>query len=322
MSEDKPRYSRITDLLDLLFFIDSKPNGVTIEDIMERYNVSRRTAVRMKDALLFTEGYPLIEEVETSDRKKHWGINNLSLANLTHFSSSEIATLEQLQELVPMDGKRDEISNIINKIKSFNKKKVNNLEASLELIMQTEGCAVRQIPHYNIDLEKLNILRNAIKESRCVKAFYNNKDRKLEPLGLIYGEKVYLVARERAKDDGIFLFILHKFGNISITFERFDKEDFNLKEYTSRSFGVYQEDNLMNVKLWFSPKVAFDVLNYTFHPTQKIKQEEDGSVIVTFKACGSYEIIWHVVRWGKECKILAPKSLKKEFVDYVKRLLD
>ncbi len=139
---------------------------------------------------------------------------------------------------------------------------------------------------------------------------------------MIYGEKVYLVARERAKDDGIFLFILHKFGNISITFERFDKEDFNLKEYTSRSFGVYQEADLMNVKLWFSPKVAFDVLNYTFHPTQKIKQEEDGSVIVTFKACGSYEIIWHVVRWGKECKILAPKSLKKEFVDYVKGLLD
>lgn len=322
MSEKKPRYSRITDLLDLLFYIDSKPNGVTIQDIMNKCKVKERTAIRMKDCLLNSEDIPYIQEIETGDKKKHWGINKLSLANITHFSSNEIATLEQLQELVPLEGKREEISNIINKMKSFNKNKVQNLESALELIMQTEGCAIRQVPYYNIDLDVLDVVRRAIKEQRCLKVTYKNEERIVQPLGIIYGDKVYLVLRNKEKGDKIFLYILHKCSNIIITFERFDKGDFNLKEYSSRSFGVFQEEELMNVKLWFSPEVAFDVLNYTFHPTQKMTKEEDGSVIVTFKACGTYEIIWHVIRWRTNCKILAPKKLKDAFTKYIKALID
>ena len=41
---DKPRYSRISDILDLAIFMSSKIQGVTIMEIAERYNVSRRTA--------------------------------------------------------------------------------------------------------------------------------------------------------------------------------------------------------------------------------------------------------------------------------------
>ena len=48
---DKPRYSRISDILDLAIFMSSKIQGVTISEIAERYNVSRRTAERMRDSL-------------------------------------------------------------------------------------------------------------------------------------------------------------------------------------------------------------------------------------------------------------------------------
>ena len=50
--EDKPRYSRITDLIDLIVFMSSKLNGVSLNDIQERFNVSRRTAERMRDSLM------------------------------------------------------------------------------------------------------------------------------------------------------------------------------------------------------------------------------------------------------------------------------
>ena len=48
MSEDKPRYSRVSDILDLAIYMSSKIQGVTINEIAERYNVSRRTAERMR----------------------------------------------------------------------------------------------------------------------------------------------------------------------------------------------------------------------------------------------------------------------------------
>lgn len=41
---DKPRYSRVSDIIDLATFMSSRPLGITLNDIIERYNVSRRTA--------------------------------------------------------------------------------------------------------------------------------------------------------------------------------------------------------------------------------------------------------------------------------------
>ena len=73
----------------------------------------------------------------------------------------------------------------------------------------------------------------------------------LKRMGLIYGEKVYLVAREKAKGDGIYNYLLHKFEKFELTDEKFEKGDFNLQKYSNRSFGVYQGEQL-NVKLLFS----------------------------------------------------------------------
>ena len=47
MTADKPRYSRVSDILDLAIFMSSKIQGVTVNEISERYNVSRRTAERI-----------------------------------------------------------------------------------------------------------------------------------------------------------------------------------------------------------------------------------------------------------------------------------
>lgn len=265
MGEEKPRYSRVSDILDLAIFMSSKMQGVTIVEIMERYNVSRRTAERMRDSL--TCIFPQID-----------------------------------------------------KIKSLNRKKLNSLENNIELYMQTEGYAVRQMPKYVIAFEILEVIRDAVQNSKMVTCVYHDKDRLLEPLGMIYGEKIYLVAREKAKGEGIYTYLLHKFNNLKLTDKTFDKKGFNLQEYTNQSFGVYHGD-ILNVKLSFDKEIAEDVLKYNFHPTQKIKSEEDGSVTVKFKASGEKEIIWHVFRWGKQCKIAAPESLKNYYKEYLKENL-
>ena len=60
--EDKPRYSRVSDILDLAIYMSSKPLGVTINEISKRYNVSRRTEIYMPQ---------LREEVQKMFLKKH-----------------------------------------------------------------------------------------------------------------------------------------------------------------------------------------------------------------------------------------------------------
>ena len=315
---DRPRYSRISDILDLAIFMSSKIQGVTITEIAQRYNVSRRTAERMRDSL--TCIFPSVDEIETDDTQKHWGFINYSISNLISFTPKEIANIEQLQRRTTNKEMKEELGKTVEKLKSLNKKHSLPLENNIELYMQTEGYAVRQMPQYKISLETLDVIREAVQHSKIVTGIYHNKERLIEPLGMIYGEKIYLVAREKAKGDGIYNYLLHKFEQLKLTDQSFDKGDFDLQAYTNLSFGVFHGD-ILNVKLLFSPELAEEASKFNFHPTQSGKWNDDGTYTVNFKASGSREIIWHVFKWGAGCKILSPSSLKKEYKQYLQENL-
>lgn len=317
--EDKPRYSRISDILDLAIFMSSKIQGVTLNEIAERYNVSRRTAERMRDSL--TCIFPQVDEIETDDAQKHWGFINYSIANFISFSPKEIVNVEQCQRRTTNKEMKEELSKTVEKMKSLNKKNLNSIEDNIELFMKTEGYAVRQMPQYKISIGTLEVIREAVQHSKMVEGIYHNKKRLVEPLGMIYGEKIYLIAREKAKGNGIYNYLLHKFDNLKLTDKTFERGDFNLQEYTNQSFGVYHGE-ILDVKLLFSQEKAKDASIYNFHPSQKGKFNDDGTYTVSFKASGNKEIIWHVFKWGEDCKILAPKSLIVEYKQYLERSLN
>ena len=275
---DKPRYSRISDILDLAIFMSSKIQGVTISEIAQRYNVSRRTAERMRDSL--TCIFPSVDEIETDDAQKHWGFINYSISNLISFTPKEIANIEQLQRRTTNKEMKEELGKTVEKLKSLNKKHSLPLENNIELYMQTEGYAVRQMPQYKISLETLDVIREAVQHSKIVTGIYHNKERLIEPLGMIYGEKIYLVAREKAKGDGIYNYLLHKFEQLKLTDQSFDKGDFDLQAYTNLSFGVFHGD-ILNVKLLFSPELAEEASKFNFHPTQSGKWNDDGTYCVS-----------------------------------------
>ncbi|MCI1273279.1 MAG: WYL domain-containing protein [Clostridiaceae bacterium] len=318
MAEDKPRYSRVSDIIDLATFMQSKVCGITIKDIEERYNVSRRTAIRMRDSLMNI--FPSIIEYETDTLQKRWGFYNYSINELITFTSKEIANLEQLQRRTTNVEMKEELGKTVEKLKALDKKKLPKIENRVDLIMQTEGYAIRQMPQYKISTDVLNVIREAIQNSIKVTGIYHDKERLIEPLGMIYGEKIYLIAREKAKGDDIYTFLLHKFSDLKLTDESFDKQGFDLIKYSKQSFGVYHGE-ILNVKLSFDKERAEDALTYNFHPSQRVKLEDDGTVTVRFRASGSKEIIWHVFKWGKHCKILAPKKLRDEYKAYLKELL-
>ena len=315
---DKPRYSRVSDIIDLATYMASKVQGITISDIMERYAVSRRTAERMRDSLLNI--FPEVDEIETNDTLKHWGFSNNVISSLISCHPKEIANLEQMQRRTTNKELKKELTDTITKIKALTNKRQTNAEENIELFMQTEGYAVRQMPQYNINIETLEIIRKALQSSKIVTGIYHDKKRTLEPLGMIYGEKIYLIAKEKAKGDGIYNFLLHKFSDLKLSEKTFDKGDFNLQEYAKESFGVYHGE-ILNVKLLFSKELAQEASNFNFHPTQKGKFNDDGTYTVTFKASGNKEIIWQVFRWGDGCKIVAPKSLHDEYKQYLQNCL-
>ena len=315
--DDKPRYSRVTDIIELIILMQSKVAGVSLNDIQEEFDVSRRTAERMRDSVLNL--LPQVGEIPTDSRVKRWGFINYSMNELVSFSKDEIATLEKLKQNCDKISKKD-LSTITNKIKTLNQKKLNSLEQEIEFILNCEGYAVKQSPNYKIDLDSISTIREAIRGSFKLSGKYNDKDKILSPLGLLFGEKIYLVAIEDNKGGEPFTYLLHRFQNLKLTNKKFDSNGFNLREFAKKSFGVFQ-GKIYNVKLNFDATAAEDASNYNFHPSQKGKWEKDGSYTVTFKASGDKHIIWNLFKWGDTVKIIAPKELKKKYKEYLQKVL-
>jgi predicted DNA-binding transcriptional regulator YafY len=81
-------------------------------------------------------------------------------------------------------------------------------------------------------------------------------------------------------------------------------EEFDLKPYFGNAWGVYRGDQSYEVEILFSPAAADIVTETTWHPTQKVHRQRDGSVILTFTVDGLNEII----HWCPSVPVGQPSS--------------
>lgn len=259
MPEDKPRNSRESDILEILTKMQERVQGVCINDVMEEYGVSRSTAERWLDCIKLI--IPQVEEIENNySKRKYWGFKSGYMPEIVNFSAEEVANLEKIkkeQEKKGFKNKAELLEKTLGHIQVFGKRYKIKMDNAIEMLMQTEGFAVHQRPKFNIDLNYLSIIREAMKTNKKITAKYNGKNKTLSPYGLIYGEKIYLIAVEGKKINP-YCYLLHKLSDVQITRETFDKGDFNLEEFSKKSFGVYQGE-LNDVKLLFSKNVVFNI---------------------------------------------------------------
>jgi len=312
------RYERVEDIVNLVIMMQTQSRGVSLYDIQEEFEVSRRTAERMRDAVVRI--FPQIEAFDSPDKLRRWKFKT-NYSGLVAFTPEEILELESAKNKFDSERFQEKsacLDEIIRKLKVVNKKDTSSIETDVEALLEAEGFAIRQYPRFKLNKEILEVIREAIKSFKKLEIEYQSKGKEksscvIHPYGLLYGEKHYLVAYSEPRKDTR-LYTLANIQGIKILNEYFEKDEkFVLAEYAQNSFGIYQEKPL-NIKLRFDKEIADDVLNYHFHPSQKVKQEDDGSVIVEFTAGGSMAICWHIFKWGKTVEIITPKKLKEVYL--------
>ncbi|MGL4562456.1 MAG: helix-turn-helix transcriptional regulator [Brevinema sp.] len=329
MKGDDLRYSRLGDIIHIIFLMWARRSGVTLEEIGKELNATRRTAERVRDAIL--RNFPQIGELPSPDKHKRFGFlyyNQRMLINgLVGFRDEELIELEKMKKQAERDIDKDRIviiKGLINKImvlKQDLQENKNVEDENFRILMESEGYAISQFSKQIINLAILFHIREAIKtNSRLIfdytKRWGEFSRRDLEPYGILYNHKNYLVA----KDDGIMkLFDLSRMDNLQLGDHFKPNEDFNLKKFSEQSFGVYQEEP-MEVVLLFNEYAAFDAKNYHFHPTQKLEFRETGELEVRFKAGGLKSIIWELFKWGTSVQILSPDSLREAYIQELEEI--
>ena len=314
------RLNKTEQIIELAMMFQNSYCGLCIEDIEHHFECSRRSAERMK-ALLFDLFPEKVEEVPTSEKKKRWRFVKGAMNALISFTADDFANLEYLKGLSNDENKRKELDELIAKIKALTpQKNLQSLDTDVSAIMESEGFAVRQYSGVNIEPKILEELRTSMLAFKKIQFNYQKKGEiktiTLNPYGLVIADKYYLVGYNEYVGD-LRQYRVDKISNLTILDEYFEKDEkFSLTEYSNNSFSVYQEDPI-DIVLEFDKSVANDVLNYHFHPTQKIKQLKNENVQVEFTSGGTYAICQELFKWGCSVKIQKPVELKNYYKQYL-----
>lgn len=319
------RLNKTEQIIELAMMFQNSYCGLCIEDIEHHFECSRRSAERMK-ALLFDLFPEKVEEVPTSEKKKRWRFVKGAMNALISFTADDFANLEYLKGLSNDENKRKELDELIAKIKALTpQKNLQSLDTDVSAIMESEGFAVRQYSGVNIEPKILEELRTSMLAFKKIQFNYPIKGEiktiTLNPYGLVIADKYYLVGCNEYVGD-LRQYRVDKIRELAILDEYFEKDEkFSLTEYSNNSFGVYQEKPI-DIVLEFDKSVANDVLNYHFHPTQKIKQLKNENVQVEFTSGGTYAICQELFKWGCSVKIQKPVELKDYYKQYLSDVLN
>ncbi|MBQ8636241.1 WYL domain-containing protein [bacterium] len=320
------RLHKAEDIIKLAMLFQNSYCGLCIDDIQEYFECSRRSAERMK-AVLFDMFFDKIEEVPSDNKKKRWRFAKGTMNALIAFTSDDFANLEYLKNLSNDENKQKQLNELIAKIKALTpQKSLTSLETDILAILETEGFAVKQYSRIKTDSLILEKMRNAMIAQKKINFKYQIDNEKikeitLNPYGLILSDKYYLVGFNEYVND-LRLYRLDKISDFNIKNEYFEKdENFNLQQYCNNSFGIYQEEPI-KIELLFDKSVACDVLNYHFHPTQKMKQLDNKDVQVKFVCGGAYAICQELFKWGCNIKEIKPTKFKKYYKQYLSDVLN
>lgn len=159
-------YEKTYDLLDLAIWMQSTREGVSLNEIAAKFNVSRRTAERMRDMIL--NHFPQTEEIICENNIKRWYIPQGTLKDFIQFSPEELSVLETACTLFAnqqMSDKQQILQNVIHKIKAGIKPDVfRKIAPDAEALLEAEGFICRPGPKLLIDQQIISKIRQAILE--------------------------------------------------------------------------------------------------------------------------------------------------------------
>jgi proteasome accessory factor B len=121
---------------------------------------------------------------------------------------------------------------------------------------------------------------------------------------------LYLIGWDETRD-ALRTFKVERIRDVALTPRTFElPEGDGVEGALRRAWDIIADQPATEVVLRFSPAVAARVQEATWHPTQKVEVEEDGSLTWRAVVAGTIEIRLWILSWGDDVEVLVPESLR------------
>jgi predicted DNA-binding transcriptional regulator YafY len=298
--------------------------GKSVSDLADDLDCHTRTVYRDLEALQ-AAGFPVYTNIVRG--KSMWSVLETARHRIPiPFNLTELMALYFSRGM--MGVLKDTV--LYDSLESlFDKIKATLPPAYIEYLGQMEkSLEVRAKPYrqYGKLRDMIGRISEAAIKKRVVEIVYYTMSRKKETRRTVAPYKIwffdgtfYLIGNCGLRDD-VRIFALDRIKTIQHTDETFEMpEDFNLDDFMKSSFGVFHGEPV-RVRIWFAADIAEYIREKTWHETQKIETQKDGSIIFEAEVAGTKEIEFWVLKWGAKAKVLAPESLRDEICSEIEAM--
>lgn len=296
---------RIIRLLNMLLQIQMEP-GLTALELARNCGIGERQCFRdlrtLQDAgvpVFYDQGYRIIERFRLRDV---WFTLEEALALIYGLKLAE----RQRGLLKIPAGLRLKLLALLPKTLG---EEIENIRLRLDVSTGTGG-------DYSDKQPIFRLLNQAIKSNRMLRMEYYSfsrdalTTREIEPYHLVFSEGFwYLVAFCHLRGE-IRLFRVDRIRNLEETGKSFAlPADFSYEKYMGAAWGMERGEEF-TFKIRFSGDGARYVRETRFHQSQRITEEDDGTVIFTARACGLKAVTRWALSFGREAEVLEPEALR------------
>jgi len=316
------QYTQAARLHTVIRLIETR-GGITLDELVEETGVDRRT-IHRDLAAIQQAGYPLTDQ-RVGGRKVYRFLTSSRQVPPITFTLDELVSLHLLKAcagLLPPEPFGAEIDAIFAKIHAALPPRS---VAHLERITRVSLPRFQGVRTYTGSSELLSELRRALLYQYRVKLSYNRSGKEtaqyeIDPYTLVLAKGgLYLLAHAHNRG-AMRLFAVERIAGLTVTRQRFEIPDgFVPEESFGDAFGLVT-DQPMQIKVRFDAELAHMVRDRVWRQGQRMVTGADGSVLLSFEASGSLEILSWILSYGRHAELLEPPELRKELKRHIKGL--
>ena len=304
----------------------SGPRGRTLRQLVAELGVVKRTVQRDMDALE-AGGFPLVSEQRNGT--VFWRFMDGFCAEQTvSLTVDELMALYFSRGLLrPLLGTpiHEAINTALSKIGAAIPAQGHAFLRSIE-----DGIAVSTFgwKDFSHSRQVLTALTKAVRHHFGVEIEHRTPQKKsyllrrVDPYKLWYANGgLYLIAWDYRKEQYL-AFAVERIRSVHLTNNRFnERTDFDFEKLHESAFNMIWGEP-QKVRLRFSSSEAPYVKERTWHASQKLTEQSDGSVIMEMDVGDLGEVRRWLIGWGAEAEVLEPLELAREVGGHARRILE
>ena len=305
----------------------SKPAGATINEMAAELKIDRRSVYRMI-RLIEELGFPLWDDKPPFEKEKQWKLEETYLKKLPDMKVPDVnLTLPEVLSLYLLKGGEGlfrgteiekNISAAFGKLGLFLPDKAFDQLKKIKALFISPAKFVKD---YSGKEEIIDDLADAMLNTETCKieyhSFYDDKIKhfKIDPLHFFENDGGLYILVNTTTFGEIRTLAVERIQEITKTGAFFDyPNNFDPEELIESAFDIVYGDPI-DVKIWFSADQARYIKERNWSKSQKIEDQEDGSIILSMTTSGRWDVVRWVLSYGPEAKVIEPKKLREYIGD-------